>query len=203
MYLAPGPFLILLLAFALPCAAQDTPAPSASGPFSSTAQDAPEPALDPTFPLRLEEPNHAELLALDARYAALRNERPTLVVPVLLATIGAGVTGISGLAAFMVWMVNVGSNYGDYEDGYFGEGTAAERDNPDRRAVLALTTLAAAGLPVALVGVIWMSKRLRARRPYNAEMNAIAIRRKQVLQNLRYGTSVHGESFTLSMTATF
>ncbi len=178
-----------------------SPVPGAPAPVA--AAPVPAPAPQPYFvpQASYQSPLRTELAQVDARLDEIRHERPGLAGPIALTAVGGGTALVSAYVALMLWVVTEPTGYDDryhYRGSYYDD-----RSDSDRRAMRGLAVLSLGGLATAVGGLVWMSNRLRDRRTYKPEIDALKSRRRLLLQEVRYGANAHGQHYGLSMAASF
>jgi hypothetical protein len=142
----------------------------------------------------------AELTGIDMRLAEIRRERPGLAGPITLTAVGGGVAFATAYIGLLTWIIAEEDGYCDGYESY----DCYDDDDEERRIARGFAVASLGGLAASIGGIVWMSRRLKQRQAYKPEINQLRLRRRQLLQDLRYGFNAEpGRSYALSLRAAF
>jgi len=145
----------------------------------------------------------AERLSIEDRLSSLKAQQSQTPIlgPVILMSIGYGLTVASCAAALRLWLfaddVKRGQRVGDYD-----EYTRGEIDSY-RQAARWLAGGSALPLAAGIAGTVWLVRRLPQRRRLAAETDALHERLERLERHLQYGVSVGTASAALTVSGYF
>jgi hypothetical protein len=160
----------------------------------------------------------AELQAVNLRIAALKQERGQYGIggPIAMTAAGFGIALIFGSVSLVEWAVAEDIQHGDcgyYVDRDYDYDSACDvnddgridGDDEDKARMLSRTFGALTGIAggVGIWGAVLLGKRLSERRIYAPELKALSTRRKQLLQQLKYGGYMQHGGLLLSVGGRF
>jgi hypothetical protein len=132
-----------------------------------------------------------ELRSIDERIAALKAERSqhSLVGPIVLTSVGFAV-GFTGLL-IATGAADDGDSGSDFDDDGFDDDFDDNADEVNDTLLITGAVIAVAGAGVGTGGLIWLFRRLKARKANQPEIEALKARQEQLrMQGVSYSFSV-------------
>lgn len=167
---------------------------SLSGPGAPSAAQAPAPYLRPP---RSVDAVQLELAQIDAELAALRTRRPRTFWPAAMLSLAGGIGASVGLVNLVLWGLDHRRRYGWDAEGNRYEYTeldyAAKAEG--RGAGIGLGV----GIPLLAAGLTLFVPALRARHALAHERRPLRVRRRQLLEELRFQVQLDGQRRALGV----
>ena len=160
----------------------------------------------------------AELQQVDMRIAALRQQQAqySLGGPIAMTAAGFGIGVIFASISLVDWAIAENIQHGDcgyYIDRDYDYDSSCDVDDDgeidradeDKARMLSRTfgAISAIAGGVGIWGAVLLGKRMSERRIYQPEIKTLGIRRKQLLQQLKYGGYVQYGGLTLTVGGRF